>query len=133
MGRDVILKKYQQLILKERIEQYMAIHNSQINYSMLISHGKLLAKKYTVTYPSCHTKVNFTPGHRYTWTQYQMISLVNINLVLFYNPLCYIIYIHTYIFLFVAKKVKKGSGKKSSFESELTNIGRKSVKGLRYK
>ena len=62
-----------------------------------------------------------------------MISLVNINLVLFYNPLCYIIYIHTYIFLFVAKKVKKSSGKKSSFESELTNIGRKSVKGLRYK
>ena len=101
--------------------------------STLISHGKLLAKKYTVTYPSCHTKMNFSPGHRYTWTRHPMISLVNINLVLFYNRLCYIIYIHTYIFLFVAKKVKKGSGKKSSFESELTNIGRKSVKGLRYK
>ena len=35
----------------------------------------------------------------------------------------------------LAKRPKKtgGSSKKSSFESELTNVGRKSVKGLRYK
>lgn len=37
------------------------------------------------------------------------------------------------LFYIVAKKQKRKGPKQSSFESELTNVGRKSVKGLRYK